>query len=395
MKLPNDSIGISDLLDWRECPQRMAHGMRRHVTLPSGKKDEPPGHRNWTNAYGSAIHDAIHLVETLGLTNEEAVDRVWPEYGGFLNPEELAMLKEDMDAYRGDTPLGMELVAAEVDARVPLFVHEGRQVYFRFKIDALYRRTDDPTVFYQRDYKSSKHRKTQADVDSDLQMWAYNFGICELYPEAQSLLQSYEQLRFGNHLTSKNAGQRAQMKEWLQRTALAVLEDDTLEPKQNDWCPWCPLVVECDQTKRSTRYWKGRLAILAPLTKEGRRTKVAFADEGADLEEMMRDVLPPMIRSRKHMETVEKALKGLIEEMTVEQREELGWRLSDRKAKVLSPDGLRALHEIMGDSFYEAISVSRSALETVAGKDSPAVETMRSVELEKVSSTALVPTDNH
>lgn len=394
--LPKDSIGISDLLDWRECPQRMEHGMRRHVTLPSGKKDEPPGHTNWTNAYGSAIHDAIHEVETTGCTNEEAVDRVWPKYATYLDPEELALLKEDMNTYRSDSPLGMELVAAEVDARVPLLVHQGVQVYFRFKIDALYRRVEDHTVFLQRDYKSSKHRRTQADVDKDLQMWAYNFGIFELYPECSSLLQSYEQLRFGNALTSKNAEQRKQMREWLERTVLAMIGDTTHEPKQNEWCPYCPLVATCDQTKRATRFWRGRLAVLAPQTKEGRKTKITLLDEGDDLEYMIREVLPQMIRTRKHLDAAEKALKEVIEAMPNEDRERIGWRLSDRKTRVTDPDGLRMIHDALGDSFYEVISLVKSNVEAVVGKPKkgepipPGLQLIRDVELEQVGSTILV-----
>lgn len=396
--LPDNSIGISDLLDWRECPQRMEYGMRRHVTLPDGTKDEPPGHTNWTNAYGSAIHDCIHEVETTGCTNEEAVDRAWPRYATYLAPDELALLKEDMDAYRGDTPLGMELVAAEVDARVPLLVHEGVQVFFRFKIDALYRRVDDHTVFFQRDYKSSKHRRSQADVDKDLQQWAYNFGVHELYPECSSLLQSYEQLRFGNLLTSKSPHQRKQMREWLERTALAMIADTKHEPKINEWCPWCPLVLTCNQTERATRYWHGRLAVLAPLTKEGRKTKVEFADEGDDLERMMREVLPQMIRTRKHLEAAEKGLKELIEAMPNEDRERLGWRLSERKVKITDPEGLRMIHEALGDSFYEVISLVKANVEAVVGKPkkseplTPQLKLLKDVELERVGSTVLVQT---
>lgn len=373
--------------------------MRRHATLPDGRKDEPPGHTNYTNAYGSAIHDAIHLVETEGLTNQEAVSRVWPKYAGFLDPEELAMIKEDLDAYRGDTPLGMELVVAEMDVKVPLMMVNGEQFFFRFKLDALYRRIGEPTAFFHRDYKSSKHRKTQAEVDKDLQMWAYNWGIFELFPEALSLIQSYEQLRFGNLTTSKNREQRAQMKQWLIETVKAVLADEKLEPRQNEWCPWCPLVVTCDQTVRASRYWKGRLAALAPMTKEGRKTKIAFLDEGEDLEHMIEEILPEIIQTRKHLKAVEDALKDMIADLPSEERARLGWRLSDRKTRVLTPEGLRAFHEATGDSFYEMISLARSSAEAVIGKPAkgedpaPQLQLLRELELERVSSTSVVPKD--
>lgn len=397
--LPNDSIGISDLLDWRECPQRMEYGMRRHVTLSDGKRDEPPGHTNWTNAYGSAIHDAIHLVEE-GEGLDSAIERVWKIYGGYLDPEELGMLREDLHAYRRDSPMGMEIVAAERDVRVPLMIHNGVQIYFRFKIDALYRRKDNHTVFYQRDYKSSKHRRSQSDVDKDLQMWAYNWGIYELYPECASLIQSYEQLRFGNLTTSKNAEQRKQMRAWLEETVKAVLEDEKHEPKQNEWCPWCPLVATCDQSIRASRFWRGRLAVLAPLTKEGRKTRVAFADEGDDLEHMIQSVLPDLIQSRKHMQAVEKALKELIEELPNDERERLGWRLKDRTEKEIDPLGLRLLHEALGDVFYEAVSLSKSAAETVVGKPkkgeepTPEQKLLADVQLERTGASMLVQVTN-
>ncbi len=777
----NNQVGISDILNWRECPARMEHGMRRHVVLDDGATDEPPGHTDWTNAYGSAVHGAIHLVETEQLSNEAAVDRVWPEFAGYLDPGDLALLKEDLDAYRGDTPPGMELVVAEKDVRVPLFVHNGVQIFFRFKLDALYRSVVEPTVFYHRDYKSSKHRRTQQDVDKDLQMWSYNWGIFTLWVECESLLQSYEQLRFNNLVTSKNREQRQQVKEWLIRTVKAMLADEEMKPKQNMFCPWCfpagtlivtdagllpieaveagqsvltgagrlmpvtatrarstrkalceivlsggtetirctpehkllvtrladidyldterlpksmrsempppgfwrlrgtgsgrwlaprgwrrewieadaltagdivwghlpperpqtltneelrilgwylaegdagarsvsfslhvnevayqkdietllaslfgatrlerritgnsyqvylhdhhaaawfrffggkgaankrihpvafapqtlmplllaawqgdghgpsskssqtsytsssrelvyqlqtilmgqgiagrvahreagqynnkaaqklgfreaayslvlsgvaaqgladffdiriksqatykapsvalvgpwvaqavitiekescaqgqkvydlqvqtdesfvlaqqvvahncPLVITCDQTVRSTDYWKGRLAVLAPATKEGRKTTLALP-EGKKLEEVIKDVLPRMIESRKTMQAVEKKLKELIEDLPLEKREELGWRLADRKSNTFSPEGLRIIHEALGARFYEVITLSKTAVETVVGKQvkgeplPPVLQVIENVQLKKVSSTTIEP----
>ena len=386
-----NAVGISDLLSWRECPGRMEFQMRRHV-----EGGDPPGATNWTNAYGSAIHGAIHLVTTQDLSNDEAIEVVWREFGGYLDPEHLGLLHDDIDCYRAGTPMGFELVAAEVDRKVPLFIHNGVQVYFRFKIDALYRKIDDHTVFYARDYKSSAHRRTQKEVDADLQMWSYNWGIHELYPECRSLLQAYEQLKFGTLKTGKSELQRKQMRAWLIKTVKAMMADDKMEPKQNQWCPYCPLVITCDQTKRATRYWRGMLAVMAPMTKEGRKTKIAFQAEGDELEEMMRSELPKMMQTRKHIEAVEKELKGLIQSLPSEERERLGWRLSDRKTKVIEPDGLRAVHGVVGDAFYETISMSRSAMDSVIGKPkkgeplTPEQQAIRDAELERISTTTVV-----
>lgn len=383
MRLPEDQIGISDLLQHRSCPAKFAYKMRRHTEAP------PPETLNADNAYGSAIHECIQLLtEDPNRPSEEVVTQVWPRYEAYLDPEDLALLTEDLERFQHDSPLGMELIASEVDARVPLFEHEGRTMYFRFKLDALYRRKSEPSVFYHRDYKSSKWRKSQSEVDDDPQMWAYNWAIHELYPECGTLLQSYEQLRHGNILTSKDDEQRAHMKAWLIECVKSVLADETLEPRQEPFCTHCPLVVTCPVTLASTRYWRGLLGVLAPIEKEGRKTKVAFLDEAKDVEEMIR-LLPTMMQTRKHIEAVEKRLKAVIEEMPASERERLGWRLRDRKTSTLPPEALRALHSALGDSFYEAVSVSKVALEKVAGK--PELELAKELELERVSATTIVP----
>jgi len=139
MNLPRNEIGITDVLEWRRCPARFAYGMRRHVELPKelqlepGEKDNPTEATNENNAYGSCIHDAIGIVEREAVTDEEAISRAFPRYARWLNPEDADLLREDLKTYHRRRPLGVTLVASERDLRVPLFVHNGVQIYFRFK----------------------------------------------------------------------------------------------------------------------------------------------------------------------------------------------------------------------------------------------------------------------
>lgn len=402
-KLPNNSIGISDIMDYRECPQRHAFGMRRHIELPErlqlspGEKDEAPESTNWTNAYGSAIHHAISMVEH-GATHEDAIDAALIEYGTYLTPDDVELLRQDLDTYERRHPKGAELVAAERDLRVPLFVaDDGTQIYFRFKLDVLFRIRAHPDVFIHRDYKSSQHRKTAAEVHKDPQIWAYNWAIHELWPECRQLFQQYDQLRFGVEKTSKNPDQRRQMKQWLIDMVKVILADEVYKPKINDWCRWCPLVVTCRETRRATTFWRGRLAILAPMRKDGRKVKVEFWDEGEELERIIAEDLPQMQLVRKHIEHVEKVLKVLIEDMTIEERQRLGWLVRERKSKSITPDGLRELHSMLGDSFYQLISMSMTRLEEFVGKPKkgepvPAeLKMARDWSVEEVSASTIVP----
>ena len=408
MKLPNNSIGISDIMGYRECPQRMAFGMRRHIELPErlqlepGERDEPPESTNWTNAYGSAIHDAYHLIDKEGVTHEEALHRVMLRYGNYLDPGDIDLLREDLSLFERRRPLGVTLVGSEMEARVPLFVHETEgQIYFRFRIDALHRLIANPGIFLHRDYKSSKWRKSPAEVHEDPQMWAYNWAIHEYWPECQFLHQTYDQLRFGEVPTSKNDAQRATIKQWLIENVRVIMADETYKPKQNDFCRYCPLVVTCRETHRATDFWKGRLALTAPLTKEGRKVRVAFAAEGAELERIIREELPQMQLTRKHIEHVEKVLKTLLTEMSIEDRQRIGWQLRDRRSKTIAADGLRELHAHMGDSFYQLLSLSISRLEEfVGGKPKkgepvpPELEIARNWQTEEVTGTNLVPANS-
>lgn len=369
------SIGISDIKGWRECPARFARGMLRHVELPPhlqlrpGERAEPPGHTNWTNAYGSAIHHAIHLVDAEGYGHKRAVEAAMSEYGPWLAPADVALLFDDLQTFEARRPLGVTLVAAEADMRVPLFVtDEGQQIFFRFKLDVLYRLINNPSVFLHRDYKSTRWPKTQQEVHSDEQLWAYNFAIHEHYPECERLLQTWDGLKFGEISTSKNDAQRAQVKLWLIENVKAIMADDVYRPKLNDFCRYCELAVPCRETKRATTFWRGKLALTAPLVKDGRKTRVALADDGDEVERIIQEDLPEMQRVRKHIEHVEKELKEVIRELPDEDRQRLGWALQSRTSKRMPAEGLRELHAMLGDLFYELVSLPQTAIDSYFGK---------------------------
>jgi hypothetical protein len=283
LKLPGNAIGITDLLSYQDCPRRFAFGMRRHDKSPVVHPEtgveyvmgDAPEAESPATAYGSAVHDAIELVDDL-LTPEEAVERVFPTYGPWLEPADLDRLIEDLAIYKGRDYTGVRIVAQEDDMRVPLFVHEGETIYFRFKLDKLYQRLDDDASFIHIDYKTSKWAKSQEEVHKDLQMWAYNFGIHEAFPECERLLQTYDQLRFGQVNTRKTEKQRAQMKAWLIAATKAVLADRALLPKFNQWCPWCEIANDCPVIKRLSDYSLSKIAVMAPEEKQGRKKVITL-----------------------------------------------------------------------------------------------------------------------
>jgi hypothetical protein len=355
VKLPDQKIGISDINDFRECPRRWEFGMRRW-----SEEGEAPEARSANTAYGSAIHDILHWIEEDGLDDDAAIQRGFDEHGTWLDPEHLERMREDLATYHERDPIGVELVGSEIELSMPITTWSGEEVRFRGRIDRLYRRLDNPSVFIAKDYKSSAHRKTEAEVHKDPQQWAYNVLIHDFYPECQTLIQIYDQLRFGEVATSKNDAQRKTMREWLERQVRAILAAEKAEPKLNDWCAYCSILESCPIIKRLSRYALAEIAAVAPEEKVGRKTEVGLDPELFDL---YVEELPTASKARAALERYEKAVKKVLLKMPAARRAQYGYRLSERTVESFPPEALMAVHREMGDEFYDVISMPKSAIE--------------------------------
>lgn len=356
MKLPDDAIGISDILAYRDCPERMQFGMARHT-----EEGENPEASGPNSAYGSAIHEAIHRAEQDGLTDEEAIQEGFKAFGRWLEPDDLERMRHDMETYRDRDFVGVRTVANEDDFKVPLLVHGGKQIYFRFKLDRLYQRIDNPGVFLHVDYKSSKWRKSAQEVQDDLQMWAYNWGIHEVFPECQSLTQHYDQLRYGVEPTSKSDDQRTAIRDWLRKQVVVILEDDELEPTLNQWCPYCALVSSCPVPKKTTQFAAARIAALAP--RDETTGKLAL---DLDLMQTYIDQLEEVGPAVKAVAEFDKAVKAALREMGMEARTVFGYEMSEPQSDTWTPEAIRAVHEIIGDeAFYELVGLTKTKVNSL------------------------------
>lgn len=376
MQLPNDEVGISDITNYRECAQRFAWSMRRHVPLPErfvieeGEKDLPPGHDGAANAYGSVFHDAVEIVENELCDDQAAIDRAWPRWQAWLTVEDLDRLKSDLQAYRSRMLTGWRLIGTEIEMRMPLLVHEERTIYFRGRIDALYQKIDQPWVYMTRDYKSTRWPQTWDQVQKDVQQWAYNLLVHENTPDCTDLVQLVDQLRAGVVPTQKTQQQREQMRSWLRQQVLAILGDDTLKPVQNDKCHWCPLVMDCRVTHRSTEWWVNRIASLAPVKQEGRKLLVTLQPEMLGMDEYVR-YLPGAKNTVKILKKFIEEVEAVLKEMPPDEREELGYRLGKPKVrKEFGASALREIHAQMGDDFYQLVGITITAIEQWYGKGS-------------------------
>ncbi len=388
MNLPGDSIGITDLIAYRECPRRFSYGMKRHVGLAQQDQAATMPEATlrgaaWARFYGSAFHDLVQLTED-GKSDPEAMTEVFKRYGHALNPDDVTALGADLDVYRTRDMPGTRIVGLEDEYRVPLMVHDGRQIYFRFKLDRLYERLDAPGTYIHTDYKTSRHRKGTAEVHSDVQMWAYNWGIHTYFAECEQLLQIYDQLRFGQEFTRKTQAQRDEIHEWLVKQATAVLEDDEVRddglmaPRFNEWCAYCPIMESCPVIPELSDWALTTIAALQPVKpkikkdgSEGKQLQVAALDP--DRIEDYADQMEKTSKALTILRRFDESVRKLIRDLPEQRRSELRFELRARTNTTFSLGAMKTLHEGLGDRFYEVVTVGKGRLEENLAEDESAL----------------------
>lgn len=359
MKLPAHpqggvQVGISDILQWRDCAVRMEFGMRRH------DQGDPPESWSPENAYGSAIHLCIAMLDD-GATPDECAQAAFAEFKQWLDPSDISLLLEDMEKYLAREIVGVRTLLNEGEISIPLFTHPVvGKVWFRAKIDRLLQSLEDPAHLIHLDWKSSKWAKSHEEVSKDLQLWSYNLVITtwfeDLYPEVEGtrLEQLYDQLRYGQIPTSKGPDQRIQIRRWLITAITAIIDDEVADPTFNEWCPWCPLKMDCPVVQHQLTDWAlTRIAALMPrgekLNKDGSVSKRPGKVElDADRIGEYIELLPEVKRAARVLEAFDKELVGTMKQMADSDLHALGKRKTERSKRVFSSEAKRRIIEEVG-----------------------------------------------
>ena len=262
MKLPGNSLGISDAKQFEACPMLFHENMKRH-TAKSGRQD----YEGYSPvlAFGNALHEAAEEIVAMDgeIYLDDAVERAWARWGRHVPNEMFEELVEDCKTViaRSQDAKNLELIACEEDHRVAVFVgekdpekqmldEENETYFYRFKIDALYRDKNDPSHFIVRDFKTVRKRRTQSEVDEDIQLTAYDYGVRELYGnQVKKVTIWYDQVKFEPLFTSRDNHDRRLFETWIISQIKQVLdapeEAVANTPKLNDHCAWCPLLESC------------------------------------------------------------------------------------------------------------------------------------------------------
>jgi hypothetical protein len=369
VQLPRDEVGVSDIKGWQECPRRMSYQMKRWT-----EEGEPPeSHANPHTRYGTAVHDGVQYMEETDAAPEEVVQFLMSNGHRWIDPEVSDELIADLEEHRNrDEPLEWRLVWNEQEIRVPLVVHKGVRIFYRARIDRLYQHREWPGRYRLRDTKTSRWMKTKEDVDHDEQMSAYDWAVREYLPEVEELEIVYDQLRFGEVPSRRSDDDRHRIKRWLQMGAIAVIDDDErgpdglLVPEFNQFCAYCPILLGCPVVPMLTNYAQAEIARLAPEIKDGRTLRPQL---DPDVFDVYVDQLPQVMDAKGVLERFEAEVKAALLRLPSSEREAYGFGVRTRGRDVFSPEALRAAHRLLGDGFYDVVSMSKEALTRATGSD--------------------------
>lgn len=363
-------IGISDVLQWRDCGTRAEFSMRRHT------EGDPPESWSPQNAYGTAIHDCLEALDD-GATPDQAAGAAMARFKQWLEPGDLSLLHEDMRKYMERQMTGVKTLLNEGEISVKLFVHPVvGQVYFRARIDRLYVDRTNPAQLIHLDFKSSRWAKSHEEVAKDLQLWCYNFAIdrwyTDLYPEVEGvhIQQVFDQLRYGEVPTQKGPAQRAEIERWLIAIITAIIDEEAPSPSFNEWCPWCPLLTDCPVVQFELTDWaQTKIAALMPreekLNKDGsvskRPGKVVLDRER--IREYV-ELLPQVKRAAATLDAFNENVTDTLKQMPMSDLHQLGKKTIERSRRVFTPESKRRIVDEIGlPSFIMLADVSLAAVE--------------------------------
>jgi hypothetical protein len=389
-------IGISDILAWRDCATRAKFGRRRLEGREAPESWSP------ANAYGSAIHDCIAALDD-GQTPEEAALAAMGRFKAWLEPADLSLLHDDLEKYQAREALGVRTLLNEGEVSILLFVHPtAGAVWLRGRIDRLYQDLNDPAVLTHLDWKSGKWPKSYEEVAEDLQLWTYNLLIVEwmadLYPEVENvrLMQIMDQLRYGQVPTQKSEAQRAEIRRWLVTAITAMIADEEESPTFNQWCPWCPLKMDCPVVQFELTEWATtRIETLMPREEKRNKDGALSKRQGpvvldTDRIDEFVELLPDVHRAAQVLGTFEEEVRSVLKQMPETELARLGKRKVERSRRVFTTEAKRQIIELVGlPTALMLFDVSISGVERFYGEHSREAESIVELAETQAGATAI------
>jgi hypothetical protein len=156
-------------------------------------------------------------------------------------------------------------------------------------------------------------------------------------------------------------------------------EDGLLEPRFNDWCPWCPIMESCKVIPQLTDFAQRRIALLSPHV-------VSVAKVGLDatgIETYVKQ-LDSVGTAAKVLDRYEKSVKDLIRSLPTSEQQVLGWTVSDRRSPTADEQAVREAADLLGDDFFRLAQFTKRRLDSLFDDD-PRAEQVRALARREVT----------
>lgn len=308
---------------------------------------------------GSAIHGALELMESEMISPDEALSRVWPpELGPARYMESVKMILEWLT--KPDD--GTHTIASEIELTAPLYTDDDfGPVLIGGRIDRLAVTMDDPRTLFVDDYKSDAAPPSNAE----LEQWFQGYFYAELarHNAYRWIGEAYLPRIVGRYVALRHYTlERLYPKEegemflaWAQSIARRILRDEDPQPVLNPGCHRCNFRMDCPAWLK--------------LPEEG----VTF------LEKINTTTLEKQMAARPEANKIKNRLGHFVKGIDdlARDRLDIGDAVTSHGVKVSrdtrSQDRIRSIreaHELMGDEFYDRITLSKKAIEEY-GRDFP------------------------
>jgi hypothetical protein len=354
----------------------------------------PRGEKAPELLYGLLVHRALHLMERDGLGPDEALAKAWSESSDYLalTEQHYAEALRDLVDYmsRASSPIDrFPVLANEIRLDAELYVDEEfGPVHMQGILDRLGLDYDDPSLIHASDFKTNRFPPSIEDVMKDSQgktyAWLVKQNLAKLLPD--DVLARIDTPRVIFHLDAIKWGELpgvhfsdADLEVWqayVTAIVRAILRDEEAKPKLNPGCARCPFKVGCPEWEALPNGAEDLLKV-RPTEREA---LVAWLKRVSAIR---------LLLQKAEAEVNGNFAGDALANGTV-RTSLFTWTPAVRMVAQLAA---KRLHELLGEEFYDAVTVSQKRLEEIArGRDpSTAAEILEC--LQKVPSGTKVRKD--
>lgn len=300
--------------------------------------------------YGRAVHEALFAMEEFAIGPDEALRKTWDPRLSIERFDEALMDLQNAIEKGGILPL-LSTIEVEVDLDVMLYEDEDfGPIGIAGRLDGVWINADDMSTLYVGDYKTDRSPPTREKVKNWVQgrhyallAWRSLDRWFDDPSQVKEVVVLYEAVKWNTVAVSYTWEEIESYAAWAEAVARRILRDKKGKPQLNSNCSWCPVRSTCPE-------WKN-------LPKTG--VTMIEKIRGASLEdqlEMLEDAMEVRKGLNQVIDDVKEALTERVELEGPYRHEGLGkqWTLEPQYAKDV--DVVR-LHQVMGDEFYNVISV--------------------------------------